>query len=173
MSWFYKVSQIDNSQNLSQAILGELNATMSDKQWQINNEQHSEALNFAVFSADEFFVFVHWKDDPSRLKCNIKSRKYNNLGTLELSSPQEVAEFAKNKIEEIERYQANHTNDIQFEVRKDGKLLFTGPEAECYNYIHQHSSSSVFHALQYEGWTITKAGDDWRDKYNWYHSDVE
>ena len=55
-----------------------------------------------------------------------------------------------------------------YEVRKDGALLFRGPEAECWNYVHKSTSSSVDWAMKYEGWTITKSGEDWRDTYNWY-----
>jgi hypothetical protein len=55
-----------------------------------------------------------------------------------------------------------------FEVRKDGRLLFRGPEAECWHYIHKHTSSSVDWAMKYEGWTITPSGSDWRDSYQWY-----
>lgn len=61
-----------------------------------------------------------------------------------------------------------------FEARQDGRLLFVGPEADCWHYIHNHSSGSVDWATKYEGWTITPkaVGDeeqrDWRDDYNWY-----
>lgn len=55
-----------------------------------------------------------------------------------------------------------------YEVRHDGRLLFRGPEAECWHYIHQHTSSSVDWAMKYGGWTITPSGTDWRDSYQWY-----
>lgn len=63
-----------------------------------------------------------------------------------------------------------------YEVRRDGKLLFVGPEAECWHFIHKHTSYSVDWAMKYEGWTITPkfpenendAAPDWRDDYQWY-----
>lgn len=63
-----------------------------------------------------------------------------------------------------------------YEVRLDGKLQFVGREAECWHYIHQHTSYSVDYAMKYGGWTITPKfskndGDpppDWRDDYNWF-----
>ena len=55
-----------------------------------------------------------------------------------------------------------------YEVRRDGRLLFRGSETECWDFIHNHSSSSVDWAMKYEGWTITPSGTDWRDSYSWY-----
>lgn len=54
------------------------------------------------------------------------------------------------------------------EARKDGKLLFRGSDAECWHWIHQHTSQSVDYAMKYDGYTITPAGSDWREKYQWF-----
>ena len=53
------------------------------------------------------------------------------------------------------------------EVRKDGILVFRGPESECWHWVHTHTSNSVDWAMKNEGYTITPAGSDWRDAYNW------
>ena len=55
-----------------------------------------------------------------------------------------------------------------YEVRKDGKLLFVGPNSDCFEFILKNTSSSVQHAMEFEGWTITPKGADWRDDYVWY-----
>jgi hypothetical protein len=59
-----------------------------------------------------------------------------------------------------------------YEVRKDGHLLFRGSMPECVDYMHSHTSTSIDHAIKYEGYTITKSGTDWRDSYHWYSPDM-
>jgi len=55
-----------------------------------------------------------------------------------------------------------------FELRHDGKLYLRGSEREVLDKLHDLQGGSAQHALQYEGWTITPSGTDWRDAYQWY-----
>ena len=58
-----------------------------------------------------------------------------------------------------------------FELRRDGKLLFRGTEAECWHKLHQTTSSSVQWAMKYSGYTINPITEDWKDYYTWYGGD--
>lgn len=44
-----------------------------------------------------------------------------------------------------------------FQLRRDGALVFTGTEQECWAWIHRQHSYSVAHALQFEGYTLEEA----------------
>lgn len=47
------------------------------------------------------------------------------------------------------------TDDCQ--VRKDGKILFTGTNIACFAFILDNQSQSVYHALTYEGYEVVDA----------------
>jgi hypothetical protein len=55
-----------------------------------------------------------------------------------------------------------------FDLRKDGKLLLRGTEADCYKKLQQVQSQSADWAMKYEGYTITPINADWKDSYQWY-----
>jgi hypothetical protein len=43
----------------------------------------------------------------------------------------------------------------RYTITKDGgPALFSGTEAECWSWLHQNTSSSVFWALSYEGYKM-------------------
>jgi hypothetical protein len=43
----------------------------------------------------------------------------------------------------------------RFELRRDGVLILTGTEDECWQYIHRMHCYSVSHATTHEGYSIT------------------
>lgn len=60
-----------------------------------------------------------------------------------------------------------------FELRRDGRLIFQGSEADCHRKLHQVQSQSADWAMKYEGYTINSVDEDWRDHYVWYHEDAK
>lgn len=43
-----------------------------------------------------------------------------------------------------------------FTLYRDGKKVLSGTERDCWKYIHDNHSFSVWHALAWEGYSITK-----------------
>ncbi len=53
-----------------------------------------------------------------------------------------------------------------YDLRRDGKIIFRGTANECFIKLHRIQSSSVDHALKYEGYTINPTMKDWKDYKN-------
>ncbi len=60
------------------------------------------------------------------------------------------------------------TFEEQYDLRRDGKLVFRGTANECYAKLQRSQSQSNDWAMKYEGWTINPIMEDWRDSYVWY-----
>lgn len=58
-----------------------------------------------------------------------------------------------------------------WDLRRDGTLIFRGTNSECYIKLQRVQSQSFDWAMKYEGYTITRTLEDWRDSYNWYAGD--
>ena len=54
-------------------------------------------------------------------------------------------------------YQAPSTSG-PWELRRDGNLILTGTEQDCWQYIHSNHSFSVDWALAHEGYSIRPGG---------------
>jgi len=58
-----------------------------------------------------------------------------------------------------------------YDLRRDGKLIFRGPEIDCLKRLHNETSSSAHWATKYEGYTLSPMDEDWQKHYNWYGGD--
>jgi hypothetical protein len=60
------------------------------------------------------------------------------------------------------------TQSDMYDLRRDGKLIMRGSEAECYYRLQRIQSQSADWAMKYEGYTINPISEDWRDHYIWF-----
>lgn len=57
-------------------------------------------------------------------------------------------------------YPYDPTHKGPFRLTRDGAEILIGTEGECWTWIHRHASSSVEHALRWEGWKMEPVDAD-------------